>query len=242
MPQALTPEDVTYIKSLVVHEDDHVLVFNKPSGLSVQSGRGQHKTLDDLLWAFAKSNGKRPRLVHRLDRGTSGVLVAAKTQPAAAHLGRSFMHRKARKTYLALTSPAPTPPSGTVKIALRRIVDGQQHIMVACADDAPDAEACSTTYRILNKNNEFGLVECRPHTGRMHQIRVHLQSLGAPIVGDPLYGGVMAMAGQPVHRLHLHARRLEIPHPGGGVLDIAAPVGDDLAAVWTELGIMHNGG
>jgi len=231
--QPLTPDDIAAVQAMIVHEDDDVIVFNKPSGLAVQSGRGLGLTLDDLLVAFAKTNGKRPRLVHRLDRGTSGLVIVAKTQPAAAHLSASFAGRTARKTYLAAVTPPPVRPSGTLDQALKRVIDGHQHMMVPCDATAPGAEAAKTTWRTLKAFEDRALVECRPHSGRMHQIRVHLQTLDAPIIGDALYGGDMA-----ADRLHLHAVRLEIAHPRGGQLDLTAPVPDDLRAVWQSWGLV----
>lgn len=108
-PADLSPEDIAAVRSWVIHEDPHVIAFNKPSGLSSQGGRIQAHTLDDLLWAFARSNGKRPELVHRLDRDTSGVILAAKTKPAAGFLGKAMQARRFKKTYLALLSSAPEP-------------------------------------------------------------------------------------------------------------------------------------
>lgn len=233
MKQSLTPDDIAAVQALIVHEDDAVIAFNKPSGLAVQSGRGLGLTLDDLLAAFAKSNGKRPRLVHRLDRGTSGLVIVAKTQPAAAHLSASFAGRTARKTYLAAVTPLPIRPSGTLDQALKRVIDGHQHMMVPCAADEAGAEAAKTTWRTLKVAEDRALIECRPHSGRMHQIRVHLQSLGAPIIGDTLYGGDLGS-----ERLHLHAARLEIAHPNGGGLDLTAPVPDDLRTVWQSWGLV----
>src|SRR5271154_7145981 len=117
----LTPDEIALVKSLVIFEDDHIIALNKPSGLSSQGGRGQVNTLDELLWAFAKSNGNRPRLIHRLDRDTSGVILTAKTKPAAAFLGKAMMARRLRKTYLAIVTPAaPEPASGLIEAPLRR--------------------------------------------------------------------------------------------------------------------------
>ena len=117
-PVALSEEEIAAVRSWVIHEDAHVIAFSKPSGLSSQGGRIKAHTLDDLLWAFARSNGKRPELVHRLDRDTSGVILAAKTKPAAGFLGKALQMRRFRKKYLALLSAAPEPKSGTIDPAL----------------------------------------------------------------------------------------------------------------------------
>ena len=113
-PATLSEDDIAAVRSWVIHEDEAVIAFNKPAGLSSQGGRIQAHTLDDLLWAFARSNGKRPDLVHRLDRDTSGVILAAKTKPAAGFLGKAIQARRFKKTYLALISAAPEPRAGTI--------------------------------------------------------------------------------------------------------------------------------
>ncbi|MCA8906188.1 MAG: RluA family pseudouridine synthase, partial [Hyphomonas sp.] len=121
----IEPEDVAYVRSLVIHEDASVIVFNKPSGLAVQGGGGIGRSLDGLFVAFAKSNGKRPRLVHRLDRGTSGVVIAARTQPAAARLSEEFATRRAKKTYLALVQGTlPDAERGRIDASLVRVEEG----------------------------------------------------------------------------------------------------------------------
>jgi 23S rRNA pseudouridine955/2504/2580 synthase len=220
----LTVEHAAYIRSLVIYEDPFILALNKPSGLSSQGGRGQHKTLDDLLVAFARSNGKRPDLIHRLDRDTSGVILAAKTKPAASFLGKAMMGRKFKKTYLALIAAAPEPKDGIIDVPLRR-------------DEHPDAEAANSRYRTLAVGNGAALVELRPQTGRMHQLRVHLAHIGRPILGDVRYGGALTANGAPVPRLMLHARTLEFPHPDGGLKRIAAEPPVDFIAVASAAGL-----
>ncbi|MGZ8364390.1 MAG: RluA family pseudouridine synthase, partial [Caulobacteraceae bacterium] len=229
-PVILTPEDIAFVRSLVIFEDDQLLAFNKPPGLSSQAGRANLKTLDELLGAFAKSNGKRPRLVHRLDRDTSGVILTAKTKPAAAFLGKALMTRKVAKTYLAIVGGgAPEPVSGVIEAPLRRAEEGREAYMRVCAADHPDAETALTRYRTLKAGQGAALVECRPETGRMHQIRVHLASIGRPIAGDARYGGALMLGGLPVPRLMLHAAALEFPHPEGGRKRIEAPPPEDFS-------------
>jgi len=234
----LTPHDSAFIRSRVICEDEALIAFDKPAGLSSQGGRIKAATLDDLLTAFERSNGKRPRLVHRLDRDTSGVILAAKTKPAAAFLGKALMGRKVKKIYLAIVAPgAPGPREGRIETPLRRVSIGRDVHMEVCAPDHPDAEAASTGYRTLAAADEAALVELRPRTGRMHQLRVHLASIGRPIAGDARYGGALTLGGDAVPRLMLHAAAIQFPHPSGGERRIEAPIPGDMAAVLARLGL-----
>ncbi len=234
----LTPEEVAFVRALVIHEDAEVLALNKPPGLSSQGGRIAVHTLDELLFAFAKSSGVRPRLVHRLDRDTSGVILTARSQPAAAFLGKAMMSRRVKKTYLAIVAPgAPDPREGGVEAPLRRESQGREAYVKVCEADHPDAQAASTRYRTLAANDTAALVELAPRTGRMHQLRVHMASLGRPIAGDPRYGGALVLGGAPVPRLMLHAAALTFPHPAGGERRIEAPVPPDMAALLDTLGL-----
>jgi tRNA pseudouridine32 synthase/23S rRNA pseudouridine746 synthase len=238
MTPTLSPEDTAFIRSLVLFEDGSIIAFNKPSGLSSQGGRIKAHTLDDLLFAFAKSSGNRPRLIHRLDRDTSGVILTARTRPAAGFLGKAMMGRRFRKTYLAIVAPgAPEPAGGVIEAPLRREEVGRESYMKVCAADHPDAESATTRYRTLARSPVAALVECQPQTGRMHQLRVHLASLGRPIAGDARYGGALMLAGAPVPRLMLHAARLGFPHPEGGTTTIEAPLPPDMAAMLASLGL-----
>lgn len=237
-PVALTPDEVAFVRSLVIHEDADILALNKPAGLSSQGGRAQVNTLDELLWAFAKPGKARPRLIHRLDRDTTGVILTARTQPAASFLGKAMMARKFAKTYRAIVTPsAPEPPQGVIEVALRREQIGREVYMRPCADDHPDAEAARTRYRTVAEGPAAALVELDPETGRMHQLRVHLASVGRPIAGDARYGGALVVAGHPVPRLMLHAAVLSFPHPAGGRMRLEAPTPQDMARLSTELGL-----
>ena len=234
----LTPEEIAFVRAMVIHEDAEVLALNKPSGLSSQGGRGQVHTLDELLWAFAKPSGSRPRLIHRLDRDTSGVILTARSKPAAGFLGKAMMGRQVRKTYLAIVAPAPPEPaSGTIDKALRREEQGLQAYMRVCDPDHPDAEAAVSRYRTLARGQGAALIELQPQTGRMHQLRVHLASIGRPIAGDVRYGGTLMLGGEPVPRLMLHAAALEFPHPEGGRTRIEAPLPADFQRVLAGAGI-----
>ena len=237
-PITLTAEEIAFVRALVIQEDAQILALNKPSGLSSQGGRAQVNTLDELLWAFAKSSGQRPRLIHRLDRDTSGVILTAKTKPAAGFLGKAVMGRQFRKTYLAIVAPGPPdPPQGSIDTPLRRESIGREAYMRACPADHPDAETALTRYRTLATGQGAALVELQPHTGRMHQLRVHLASIGRPIVGDVRYGGALTLNGQAVPRLMLHARALEFPHPDGGRTRIEAEPPEDFARVLSAAGL-----
>ncbi|MEO6340504.1 MAG: RluA family pseudouridine synthase [Caulobacteraceae bacterium] len=240
-PITLSPDEIAFVRGLVIHEDAAILALNKPSGLSSQGGRGQVHTLDELLHAFAKSSGNRPRLVHRLDRDTSGVILTARTQPAAGFLGKAMMGRRFVKTYIALVAAAPEPPTGAIDLPLRRDEAGREAYMRACAPDHPDAETAHTRYRTLATGQGAALVELRPHTGRMHQLRVHLAEIGRPILGDVRYGGALMAAGGPVPRLMLHAAKLKFPHPEGGEREITAPAPDDMLQVAARAGLAISG-
>lgn len=236
-PVQLTPEEAAAVRSWVVHEDAAVIALDKPSGLSSQGGRIRAHTLDDLLWAFARSNGKRPELVHRLDRDTSGVILAAKTKPAAGFLGKAIQARQVRKTYLALVSAAPAPPQGRIDAALLREEIGRESYMRVAAPDAPSAQAATSLYRTISANDLGALVELSPVTGRMHQLRVHMASIGRPLVGDVRYGGALTFAGLAAPRLMLHASRLDFPHPEGGRKIVEAPFPEDVRRLLAAAGL-----
>jgi RluA family pseudouridine synthase len=233
----LTAAEIDFARSLVIYEDAEVIAFCKPSGLSSQGGRIAAATLDDLMAAFAKPSGVKPRLVHRLDRDTSGVILVARSQPAAAFLGKAMMARRVKKTYLAVVAPsAPAPASGTIETPLVRQDIGREAYVRVAAPDAPGAQAAFTRYRTLKADGVAALVELSPRTGRMHQLRVHLASIGRPIAGDPRYGGVLALYGAPVGRLMLHAVALAFPHPAGGERRVEAPPPADFQALADRIG------
>lgn len=237
-PVKLSADEVAFVRGLVLHEDAEILALNKPAGLSSQGGRGQVHTLDELLWAFARPGKARPRLIHRLDRDTSGVILTAKTKPAAGFLGKALMARKVRKTYLAIVTPGPPEPrSGVIDQALRREERGREAYMRPCPADHPDAEPARSRYRALAEAPGAALVELDPETGRMHQLRVHLASIGRPIAGDARYGGALVIDGRPVPRLMLHAAALAFPHPGGGMKRLEAPLPADMEGLIAALGL-----
>jgi len=237
-PVALSADEVAFVRGLVIHEDAEILALGKPAGLSSQGGRGQVHTLDELLWAFARPGKARPRLIHRLDRDTSGVILAAKTKPAASFLGKAMMGRRFAKTYRAIVTPAaPEPRGGAIELPLRRDEQGREAYMRVCAPDHPDAETARSRYRTLAEAPGAALLELDPQTGRMHQLRVHLAAIGRPIAGDARYGGALVAGGHAVPRLMLHAAALKFPHPAGGEMRLAAPTPDDMARLIAALGL-----
>ncbi|MFL5295479.1 MAG: RluA family pseudouridine synthase [Phenylobacterium sp.] len=237
-PVKLSADEVAFVRGLVIFEDAEILALNKPAGLSSQGGRGQVHTLDELLWAFAKPGKARPRLIHRLDRDTSGVILAAKTKPAAGFLGKAMMARRLSKTYRAIVTPgAPEPRGGVIDLPLRRDEQGREVYMRVCPPDHPDAETARSRYRTLADAPGAALIELDPETGRMHQLRVHLAAIGRPIAGDARYGGALVVGGHPVPRLMLHAVALGFPHPAGGTKRIEALVPADMAGLAAALGL-----
>jgi tRNA pseudouridine32 synthase/23S rRNA pseudouridine746 synthase len=211
-------------RSLLIHEDASILVFNKPSGLAVQGGSGVERSLEDLFAVFAKSNGKRPRLVHRLDRETSGVIVAARTKPAAAFLSEAFAGRDVKKTYLAIVcGGAPDPAEGEIDKPLQKVSRRGLDIMEIAPPGDKGGQTARTHYRTLSATNTAALVELEPETGRMHQLRAHLAAIGRPIAGDGKYGGLFTIGAVAIPGLMLHAAALDIPHPAGGRRRFEAP-------------------
>lgn len=229
----IKPADAEFARSLVFHEDDYLIAFDKPSGLAVQTRGNRGPCLENLLPVFAKSNGKIPRLVHRLDAGTSGVLIAAKTKPAAAHLSEQFSKRFAKKTYLALVGgQLPLDGAGTIDQPLMKCI-GKRGVPPMIASDEEGAQTASTHWRIVARVDGAALVELRPKTGRMHQLRVHMKHLGCPILGDQLYGAGKERA----PRLMLHAARLQLRLPDGEAVGLAAPVPEAMRDFGMSLGL-----
>lgn len=236
----VSDEDAAYVRSFVIHDDSGILAFNKPAGLPVQTRNVDDRTLDRLLAAFARSNGKRPRLVHRLDAQTSGVIVAGKTQPAAAAMSEAFAERLVTKTYLAIVTGSPMPPGETeFSMALsRHIARPGLELMRAARPGDQASQSAVTRWRVLASTGSTHLLSVEPQTGRMHQIRVHLSIEGRPILGDPYYGGAATLKGEPVPRLMLHAAKLDLPHPtAGGRIVLNAPPPADFLAVLAAAGM-----
>ena len=219
-PKILLSDDkVRYVRSLVIHDADGLLAFNKPSGLAVQTRGNRGLSLDHLLWAFARSNGKRPRLVHRLDAGTSGLILAAHTKPATVFLSEQFAHRHVEKTYYALVAGnLPDKANGVCDLPLLKT--GRISRPGAVAEGAQAAE---TAWKIIQRTGDIALMQAKPKTGRMHQIRVHFAALGCPIIGDPVYGSATDKA----QRLMLHAAALSFQAPDKTPLKLEVPLPDE---------------
>jgi tRNA pseudouridine32 synthase/23S rRNA pseudouridine746 synthase len=225
-------------REFLIHEDAYILAFNKPAGLAVQGGSGIEQSLEDLLAAFAKSNGKRPRLVHRLDRETTGIIVAARTKPAAAFLSAAFAGRDAHKTYLAIIcGGAPAPEQGEIALPLHKASRAGLDVMLIAEPGEASAQDARTRYRNLSASPAAALVELNPETGRMHQLRAHLAAIGRPIAGDGKYGGLFSIEGTAIPGLMLHAAGLDLPHPGGGRLKLAAPAPPAMRETAEALGL-----
>jgi len=235
----LTAEDQAFVRSLLIFEDEALLAFNKPGGLPVQTRNPDDRTLDMLLRAFERSNGRRPRLVHRLDAQTSGVILAARTQPAAAALSEAFAGRSVSKTYLCLASgPDLTTDEGEIDIPLARYrLRPELELMRAARPGDEDVKTAKTSWRRLASKGRFHLLSVRPQTGRMHQIRVHLSLIGYPIAGDPYYGGTSGIGNEAFERLMLHAYRLSAPHPSGGRFGVHADPPADFSAALARAGL-----
>ncbi|MEX0808208.1 MAG: RluA family pseudouridine synthase [Dongiaceae bacterium] len=222
-PIEIDEHEAAAIRARVLHRDRDCLVIDKPAGLPVQGGPGIRVHLDGLLDALEFDADERPRLVHRLDRDTSGVLVLARHARAAAFIAEAFRRRTARKLYWAVTVGVPVPPVGRIDMPLEKRAGPQGERMVA--DDG--GQSAITDYRVLDHAaTTAAFVKLMPHTGRTHQLRVHCAALGTPILGDGKYGGAAAhiAGGEIAGQLHLHARAIELPKMDGGVLRVVAPL------------------
>ncbi len=241
-PMGLSKADRTFIEALIIYEDDDVLVLNKPFGIAVQGGTGTKRHLDGLLAGMADRFGDRPRLVHRLDRDTTGVLLVAKTREAATKLGRTFQTRSAAKSYWALVHGVPRPPQGKIEAALVKASgpDGDR-VRKAEAGEQDQAMHATTHYSVIDRvGQKASWVSLKPVTGRQHQLRAHMALIGHPIVGDNKYEDGRELPAENMEpRLHLHARRLLIPHPRAGnrPIDITAPLPDHMLVTWELLGL-----
>ncbi len=232
----LTDEQITQAEAMVLTKDRAAIVLNKPPGLATQGGSGTHVHVDGLLDAYAGDKDPRPRLVHRLDKDTSGVLLIARSAGSAAWFSRHFASRSARKIYWALVVGVPTIHDGLIELPLsKQPGTGGEKMMV---DESGQGQTARTRYRVIDRaGNSAAWVELQPLTGRTHQLRVHMMAIGHPIVGDGKYGGQGAfLTGTISRKLHLHARRLIMPHPEGDMIDVTAPLPDHFAMGLAQLG------
>jgi 23S rRNA pseudouridine955/2504/2580 synthase len=248
---ALTPRtmrdkgDAELLAQMLLHEDPKVFVFDKPSGLAVQGGSGVSRSVDHMLEAWRNQKGEKPRLVHRLDRDTSGVLVVARTRLAAMKLSEAFRGRDAKKTYWALVRGVPKKHEGQISTWLVREPTPDGDRVRVARHGEKGADHAVSHYRVVEQAAQsLAWLEMEPHTGRTHQLRVHAASMGCPILGDSKYfeadqnwefpGGIQ-------NRLHLHARRIVIPHPDGGAIEVTAPLPPHMKQSWNLLGFSEEG-
>jgi 23S rRNA pseudouridine955/2504/2580 synthase len=230
----LTPDQIALAQSMVIHTTPAALVLNKPPGLATQGGSGTFSHVDGLLDAYAPE-GPRPRLVHRLDKDTSGVLLIARTPGSAAFFSKHFSGRSAKKIYWALVCGVPAIEDGLIELPLaKQPGTGGEKMYV----DEVGGQSARTRYRVIDlAGNRAAWVELQPLTGRTHQLRVHMAAIGHPIVGDGKYGGPDAfLSGTISRKMHLHARRLIIDAPGKEKIDVTAPLPEHFAASMESLG------
>jgi len=232
----LKPEEIAEAHAMVISETKSAIVLNKPPGLATQGGSKTNKHVDGLLDAFVEDDDTpRPRLVHRLDKDTSGVLLIARTPGSAASYSKRFSGRSARKVYWALIVGVPDVKEGTIDAPLaKQPGSGGEKMHV----DLENGQPAKTRYRVVETaGKKAAWVELEPLTGRTHQLRVHLEAIGHPIVGDGKYGGQDAfLTGSISRKMHLHARRLVISEPGGGKMDVTADLPDHFSASMQQLG------
>jgi len=239
---AVDPIMVREVERLVLYQDDRVIVLNKPSGLPTQGGPGISRHLDLMLEGLRQGSEHRPRLVHRLDRDTSGVIVVARTPGTAAKLAAEFRSRAVNKIYWAVVVGRPVPVEGRIEADLVKI-DGFRGERAAVAGEYDtDVASSITDFRTLDHAaRKLAWLELRPLTGRTHQLRVHCASIGAPILGDATYGVEKEGRNSAIvdglgEQLHLHARRIELPHPDGGTLAVEAELPPHIVATFKTLG------
>jgi 23S rRNA pseudouridine955/2504/2580 synthase len=228
------------LKAMTLFEDDDVLVLNKPAGLAVQGGSGTTRHVDQMLEVMRDAKGQKPRLVHRLDKETSGCLLVAKTRFAATALTGSFRHRSARKVYWALVAGVPKPKQGRISTFLAKEESEDDTIMRIAAHGDEGASHAVTYYAVVEASaNKLAWVSLKPVTGRTHQLRAHMAHIDHAIVGDPKYFNKenWELPGGLQNRLHLLARRIVIPHPRGGVIDATAPLPPHMLQSWNLLGL-----
>lgn len=229
-----------FLKSIMLYEDDDVLVINKPMGLSVQGGSGTVKHVDGMLDVLRERDGQRPRLVHRLDKDTAGCLLVAKTRFAASALAKTFRTRSAKKIYWALVAGVPKPKQGRISTFLAKEERDEESFVRIAKHGEEGASHAITYYALVEPSaQKLAWLSLKPVTGRTHQLRAHMAHIGHPIVGDPKYFAKenWEMPGGIQKRLHLLARRISVPHPRGGTIDVTAPLPPHMQQTWNLLGL-----
>ncbi len=231
----LSDDQAAFAESLVIHMDKSGLVLNKPPGLATQGGTKTTEHVDGLLDALWFDADQRPKLVHRLDKDTSGVLLVARSARAAASFSKSFSSRTARKVYWAIVVGVPSIEDGFIELPIaKQPGTGGEKMQVDEKEGAP----ARTRYRVIDRaGNNAAWVELQPFTGRTHQLRVHMAAIGHPIVGDGKYGGRDAfLTGTISRKMHLHARRLRVDSPDGGRIDVTAELPPHFTDTLANLG------
>jgi 23S rRNA pseudouridine955/2504/2580 synthase len=234
--RSISDRDARYAKAMVLYEDAEVLVLNKPAGLAVQGGTKTTQHIDRLLSAWGEGL-ERPRLVHRLDRDTSGVLILGKSPGAAAKLSGAFAKRRAQKTYWAIVVGNPTPREGIIELPLVKKGVGDRELVVPADPKDPRGDPAETEYVTVSRAaHRAAWVALRPHTGRTHQLRAHMLAIGHPILGDPKYGNEKSAELSGGLKLLLHARRVTLPHPSSGTISVEAPLSPEMKAGFERFG------
>ncbi|MDQ8726429.1 RluA family pseudouridine synthase [Bradyrhizobium sp. LHD-71] len=228
------------LQEMTLFEDDDVLVLNKPAGLAVQGGSGTTHHVDRMLEVMRDAKGQKPRLVHRLDKETSGCLLVAKTRFAASMLTGAFRSRSARKIYWALVAGVPKPKQGRISTFLAK-EEREDDSFMRIAEHGDEGASHAVTYYAVVETaaQKLAWVSLKPVTGRTHQLRAHMEHIEHPIVGDPKYFDIenWELPGGIQNRLHLLARRIVIPHPRGGLIDASAPLPPHMQQSWNLLGL-----
>jgi 23S rRNA pseudouridine955/2504/2580 synthase len=233
----LSAEDVEMIQACVLYKDDYVIVLNKPAGLAVQGGSNITRHVDGMLGALKFDTGERPRLVHRIDKDTSGILVLARTQKVARFLTAAFRDKDVRKAYWAIVVGVPEQDEGRIELPLLKLPSANGERVVV---DEVEGKRAVTEFKVIEKiGRRAAWVEMEPITGRTHQLRVHMKAIDTPILGDGKYGGSDAFltGAEIAPQLHLHARAVRFAHPGGGNFEITAPLPQHMKDTWDYLGL-----
>lgn len=237
---ALSDADIAFAQSMVIHKDADVMVLNKPSGLATQGGAKTLRHVDGMLEALRFGYDDKPKLVHRLDRDTSGCLILARTLRAATHLGKLFRSRETEKIYWAIVLGCPRPAQGEIRGWLKKaqgpLESDKEQVRRAVHGDPDAVFAVSEFVTVSEAFPRAAWVALKPHTGRTHQLRFHMAEVGHAILGDRKYVCDRPTLGGVSSKLHLHARALRLPHPAGGVLRIEAPMPDHMRASFDALG------
>lgn len=237
---SVSERDASFIQSLVIHKDADVIVLNKPSGIATQGGAKTARHIDGMLEALSFGYETKPKLVHRLDRDTSGCLILARTLRAATHLTKLFRTRETEKVYWAVLAGCPRPSEGEIRGWLKKAqgpLESDKEQVRRAAHGDPDAVFAVTEFVTISEAfPRAAWVALKPHTGRTHQLRFHMAEIGHAIIGDRKYVCDRPAPGGLSPQLHLHARALRLPHPDGGTLRIEAALPEHMVSTFDALG------